>query len=139
MAQHVVQQRSRRMIPREVRQCAKAYPVRTPDVDLRQSRRQVQLEGCTYQMVEHLGGEALVIETGQAISVNRSVGGMLFMMSHAPEADRYLEVHTHPVVGRRTAYLMQVRWTKPVRNGANGGLVLVGCRRMFGPYQYFQM
>lgn len=64
---------------------------------------------------------------------------MLLMMSHAPEADRYLEVHTNPLVGKRTAYLVQVRWTKPVRIGTNGGLVLVGCRCTFGPYQYFQM
>lgn len=63
---------------------------------------------------------------------------MLFMMSHAPESDRYLEVHTNPVVGRRTAYLVQMRWTMPVRNGANGGLLLVGCPCTFGPYQCFR-
>ena len=139
MAQHVAQLRSPRKVRRELMKGAKGSLSRTPEVDLRRYRREVQLESCAYQMIEQLGGESLVIETGQALTVNRSAGGMLLIMSHAPETERYLEVHTNPICGRRTAYLMEVRWSKPVRQGAEGDLFLVGCRCTFSPCQYFQL
>ena len=141
MAQHIVPQ-----ISRQTRRHGAVQPGGDgygrvpvlPEVELRRYRRETQLQGCTYQMVECLESKALVIETGQAIAVNRSIGGMLLMMSHAPGSGKYLEVHTKPVMGRRTAYLMEVRWTKPIRSGSEGDLFLVGCRCAFGPCQYFQ-
>lgn len=139
MAQHVAQQRGQRAVQRELMKGAEAYLLRTPEIELRRHRRELQLQSCTYQMVEQLGAEALVIATGQAVTVNQSIAGMLLMMSHAPEVDRYLEVHTNPVLGRRTAYLMEVRWTKPIRSGAEADLFLVGCQHTFGPCQYFQL
>jgi len=59
-------------------------------------------------------------------------------MPRAPETGRYVEVHTGPTVGRRAAYLFEVRWSKPLPIESEGDLYLVGCQRTFGPLHYFQ-
>jgi hypothetical protein len=109
-----------------------------PETDRRQSTREAQAQPCSYEMVDQLGSEAIVVETGHAVALNRSAGGVRLLMSRAPEAAQYIEIHTAPILGRRAAYLFEVRWTKPVRNESEGGLYLVGCRRTFGPCHYVQ-
>jgi len=60
------------------------------------------------------------------------------LMSRIPDEGQCIELHSMPVLGRRAAYLLEVRWTKPVRIESEGELYLVGCQRTFGPCHYFQ-
>jgi hypothetical protein len=139
MAHHVTRQVTRQLRERAItsRQAGESVSLK-PGVDLRKACREVKSRPCSYQMVEQLASEAVVIQTGQAITINQSAGGMLLMMSNAPEAGRYLEIHTGPTVGRRAAYLLEVRWTKPIPIELEGKLYLVGCQRTFGPCHYYQ-
>jgi hypothetical protein len=139
MAEQHMEQRTRLIRERGVAQGAIAEFVWTgPEGELRQSTREAQCQPCSYQMIDHLGGQAIIIETGQAIALDRSAGGVRLLMSRAPEAGQYIEIHTAPVLGRRAAYLFEVRWTKPIRLQSEGGLYVGGCCRTFSPCHYFE-
>ncbi|HEY5626368.1 MAG TPA: hypothetical protein VIR79_00340 [Nitrospira sp.] len=107
-----------------------------PDFDSRATRREDQYELCSYEMVDHLGSESAILESGLAYTINRSEGGMLLLMPRAPETGRYLELHVGPTVGWRAAYVFEARWSKAVTIGSEGDLYLVGCQRTFGPCRY---
>ncbi|HSB44030.1 MAG TPA: hypothetical protein VLD60_03410 [Nitrospira sp.] len=109
-----------------------------PEGELRQTARVAQCQPCSYQMIDHVGGQAIVIETGHAIALDRNAGGVRLLMSRAPEAGQYIEIHTAPVLGRRAAYLFEVWWTKLFRLESKGGRYVAGCCRTFGPCNYFQ-
>lgn len=88
---------------------------------------------CSYEMIEVIEEEFLVIERGKAIILNRSVEGVLLCMRLAPHEKQLIEVHT-PCSGLyRTRIVFDIRWTRPFQVESVGNLYLVGCRRMFGP------
>ncbi len=49
MAQHVAQQRGLQAVQRELMNGAEAYLVRTPGIELRRHRRELQVQSCAYQ------------------------------------------------------------------------------------------
>lgn len=91
---------------------------------------------CSYEMLEGINEDSVVIEQGEAIAVNRSTEGMLLFMGMAPHAKQLIEVHTPRLGWGRTANVFEARWTRPVRVEPIGDLYLVGCRRIFGPCHY---
>jgi hypothetical protein len=91
---------------------------------------------CSYEMIEAIEEESVVIEQGKAITLNRSTEGMLLFMCQAPHVMQMIEVRTPCSRWGRAVTVFDVRWIRPVQVGSFGNLYLVGCRRMFGPCHY---
>ncbi len=102
-------------------------------------RREARMEYrgiCSYEVLEAIDEESVVIEQGEAFPINRSTEGMLLLMGQARQAKQLIEVHTRRSGWGRTANVFEVRWTRPVQVESLGNLYLVGCRRIFGPCHY---
>jgi hypothetical protein len=91
---------------------------------------------CSYEVLEAIDEESVVIEQGEAFALNRSTEGMLLLMGQAPHAKQLIEVHTSRSRWGRTVNVFETRWARPVQVESLGNLYLVGCRRMFGPCHY---
>ena len=91
---------------------------------------------CSYEMLEVINEDSVIIAQGEAIAVNRSTEGMLLFMGMALHAKQLIEVHTSPLAWGRTANVFEARWARQVRVESLGDLYLVGCRRIFGPCHY---
>jgi hypothetical protein len=91
---------------------------------------------CSYEMIEAIEEESVVIEQGKAIALNRSTEGMLLCMRQAPHARQLIEVHTPRYRWSRAVTVFDVRWIRPVQVGSFGKLYLVGCQRVLGPCHY---
>jgi hypothetical protein len=91
---------------------------------------------CSYEMIEAIEEESVVIEQGKAIALNRSTEGMLLCMRPAPHVMQMIEVRIPCYRWCRTATVFDVRWIRSVHMESFGHLYLVGCRRVFGPCHY---
>ena len=91
---------------------------------------------CTYEVLEADEDQSVVIEQGEAFTLNRSKEGILLVMGNAPQNTQSIEVHTSRFGWGKTVNVFEVRWSKPVQVEALGYLYLVGCRRTFGPCHY---
>ena len=91
---------------------------------------------CSYEMIEAIEEESVVIEQGEAITLNRSTEGVLLCMRQAPHVMQMIEVRTPRSRWGRTMTVFDVRWVRPVHVESYGHLYLAGCRRMFGPCHY---
>jgi hypothetical protein len=91
---------------------------------------------CSYEVLEAIEEESVVIEQGEAFTLNRSAEGILLLMGRAPHAKQLIEVHTSRSGWGRTVNVFEARWTEPVQVESLGNLYLVGCRRTFGPCHY---
>ena len=91
---------------------------------------------CSYEVLEAIEEESVVIEQGKVFALNRSTEGMLLLMVRAPHAKQLIEVHAPRFRWGRTVNVLEARWTRPVHVESLGNLYLVGCRRIFGPCHY---
>jgi hypothetical protein len=91
---------------------------------------------CSYEVLEAIDEESVVIEEGEAFALNRSTEGMLLFMGQASYGKQLIEVHTPRSGWGWTANVFEVRWTRPLQLESLGNLYLVGCRRIFGPCHY---
>ena len=91
---------------------------------------------CSYEMIEAIEEESVVIEQGKAIVLNRSTEGMLLCMRQAPHVMQMIEVRIPCYRWRRTATVFDVRWIRPVQVRSFGNPYLVGCQRVLGPCPY---
>jgi hypothetical protein len=91
---------------------------------------------CSYEVLEAIEGESIIIGQGEAFALNRSTEGILLLIAMAPHAKQLIEVHTPRFGWGRTVNIFETRWTKPVQVEALENLYLVGCRRIFGPLRY---
>lgn len=91
---------------------------------------------CSYEVLEAIDEESVVIEQGEAVALNRSAEGILLFMRQAPHSKQLIEVHTSRSGWGKTMIVFDVRWMKPVQTESFGNLYLVGCRRIFGPCHY---
>lgn len=91
---------------------------------------------CSYETLEAIDEQSVVIERGDAFALNRSTEGMLLFMDQAPHAKQVIEVHTPRSGWGWAANVFEVRWTRLVQVESLGNLYLVGCRRIFGPCHY---
>jgi hypothetical protein len=84
-----------------------------------------------------LSPNSVMVEEGVGVKVNQSQSGMLLLTSSALPKGKLLEVHTDGTATRPAFSMVEVRWSKPIRNSSEGQLHLVGCRRTFGPSHYW--
>jgi hypothetical protein len=76
--------------------------------------------------------DGAILEEGQGTAVNDSPTGMRLLLGVAPSKGQLLEIQTNDQKLERAICLVEVCWTKPLRQDAQGALYLVGCRQNFG-------
>jgi hypothetical protein len=91
---------------------------------------------CSFEMLEAIDEDSVVIEQGEAVVLNRSTEGILLFMGQAPHEKQLIEVHMSRIGWGRTANVYEARWARQVRVESLGNLYLAGCRRIFGPCHY---
>ncbi len=106
----------------------------------RQSRREERLalrRVCSYEMIEGLGEESIVIHQGEAFALNICSDGILLLMDQTPQIQQLLEIHTLSSKRSHVLTLFEVCWTRQIQFGMHGRKCLVGCKLTFGPSPYF--
>ena len=74
----------------------------------------------------------VIREEGHGTAVNDSPTGMRLLLSVAPSKGQLLEIQTNDRTLARSICLVEVCWTKPLQEDAEGALYLVGCRQNSG-------
>jgi hypothetical protein len=92
---------------------------------------------CEFELCESIDEDTVVIQQGEAYTLNRSAHGVLLLMGAPPHRNQLLELHIPESWWRHSMTLFEVQWTKPVQVESQGELFLVGCRLMFGPSRYW--
>jgi hypothetical protein len=98
------------------------------------SERAALLRPIPYEMTAPLEGPVASIQSGKALSLNISSGGMLVLMEQAPDVNQVLKVYVPtPVTVAETPTLAEVRWARriPFGQGTGAGPYLVGLKFMF--------
>jgi len=76
--------------------------------------------------------DGAILEEGHGTAVNDSPTGMRLLLGVAPPKGQLLEIQTDDRTLERAICLVEVCWTQPLREDAQGALYLVGCRQNFG-------
>jgi len=98
----------------------------------RRETRSPRISPCTYGLTRSVDRDGAILEEGHGTAVNDSPTGMRLLLGVAPSKGQLLEIQTgHSTLGRAIC-LVEVCWTKPLREDAQGALYLVGCRLNFG-------
>lgn len=108
-----------------------------PHRESRQEERQILGHGCSYEMIEELGEDSIVIHHGEALALNISSEGILLLMDRARQVQQLLEIHTLSSKRSHSVALFEVCWARQIQIGVHGCKCLAGCRLTFGPSPYF--
>jgi hypothetical protein len=76
--------------------------------------------------------DVAIREEGRGTAVNDSPTGMRLLLGVAPSKGQLLEIQTNDRTLARSISLVEVCWTKPLREDTQETLYLVGCRQSFG-------
>lgn len=90
-------------------------------------------QSCSYQVLEAIEEESVIIRQGEAFALNRSKEGMLLLMGQALFDKQLFEVQSPDAGSGRTVNVFETRWARPIPVESLGKLHLVGCQRIFGP------
>ena len=112
------------------------HPSETDTPERRTKARTVRMSPCTFGMMHSREGGVATLEEGEGTVVDDSATGFRLLLGIAPPGGQLLEIQTAQSL-KRSIYLLEVCWTKPVRQEARGQLYLVGCRLMFGPSHFW--
>lgn len=105
---------------------------RSVQTERRRETRRPRISPCTYGLMRSVDRDGAILEEGQGTAVNDSLTGMRLLLGIAPSKGQLLEIHTGHLTHERAICLVEVCWTKPLREDAEGALYLVGCRQNFG-------
>lgn len=106
----------------------------------RPSRQEERLDlrrVCSYEMIEGLGEDSIVVHQGEAFALNICSEGILLLMDQTPQVQQLLEIHTLSSKRSHVLTLFEVCWTRQIQIGVHDSKCLVGCRLTFGPSPYF--
>ncbi len=92
---------------------------------------------CSYEMIEGLDEDSIVIHQGEALALNISPEGILLLMDQVPQVQQLIEIHTANSKKSHILTLFEVCWTRQIQFGVQDCQYLVGCRLTFGPSPYF--
>ena len=98
------------------------------------SERAALLRPIPYEMTMPPEASTASTQSGKALSLNISSGGMLVLMDQSPEVAQVLKIYVPtPISMAETPTLAEVRWTKKLSLGKPGGYgaYFVGLRFMF--------
>ena len=107
----------------------------TDTPERRTEARTVRLSPCTFGVMHSTEGGVATLEEGEGTVIDDSATGFRLLLGIAPPGGQLLEIQTAQSM-KRSIYLLEVSWTKPVRKEERGRLYLVGCRLVFGPSHY---
>jgi len=105
---------------------------RPVQAERRRETRRPRISPCTYGLMRSVHREGAILEEGHGTAVNDSATGMRLLLGIAPPKGQLLEIQTSYSTLGRAICLVEVCWTKPLRQDAQGALYLVGCRLNFG-------
>jgi hypothetical protein len=105
---------------------------RSVQAERRREIRRPRISPCTYGLTRSVDRDGAILEEGQGTAVNDSSTGMRLLLGVAPSKGQLLEIQTSHSTRERTICLLEVCWTKPLREDEEGTLYLVGCRQNFG-------
>ena len=108
------------------------HGVKPLHVERRREARNVRISPCTYGLMRSVDHDGAMFEEGHGTAVNDSPTGMRLLLGVAPSKGQLLEIQTGNSTLGRAICLVEVCWTKPLREDAEGVLYLVGCRLNFG-------
>ncbi|HEY6973497.1 MAG TPA: hypothetical protein VI359_04250 [Nitrospiraceae bacterium] len=114
-----------------------ARRTKTDTPERRREVRTVRMRLCTFGMMHATERGVVTLEEGEGTVVDDSGTGMRLLLGIAPLEKQLLEIQTVQSFLKRSIYLVEVCWTKPVREDAQGRLFLVGGRLLFGPSHYW--
>ncbi len=98
----------------------------------RRETRRPRISPCTYGLMRSVDRDGAILEEGHGTAVNDSPTGMRLLLGIAPSKGQLLEIQTNDRMLARALCLVEVCWTKPLREDEQGALYLVGCRQNFG-------
>src|SRR3989454_3890858 len=101
--------------------------------DCRRAERAVFMEYCPYEISESLGGDAIAIHQGEALSVNVSKGGMLLLMDQHPPVQQVFEIQLPASTKGKTPGRVEVSWTRQISREDCDSRFLVGVKLLFDP------
>jgi hypothetical protein len=108
----------------------------SPPVTRQYPERVALIRPITYEMIREIAPEAVhrepgVAETGEALSMNISSGGMLLLMDWDPQVGQVMKIHVPtPVSGAVTRTLAQICWKRPVPMVRSNGTYFVALKYM---------
>ena len=129
-------QRKQKVGNKDIDQVSVVTPVMANLPERRREARMDYRHMCSYAVFEPIEGKSVVIEQGEAFSLNRSTEGILLLMGQAPHEKPLIELHTPGSGWGRTVTVFETRWIKPVQVELLGSLYLVGCQRVFDSCHY---
>ena len=95
----------------------------------RRETRRPRISPCTYGLMRSVDRDGAILEEGCGTAVNDSPTGMRLLLSVALSKGQLLEIQTDDRTLERPICLLEVCWTKPLRQDAEEALYLVGCRQ----------
>ena len=95
----------------------------------RRQTRRPRISPCTYGLMRSVDRDGAIFEEGRGTAVNDSSTGMRLLLGIAPPKGQLLEIQTNDRLLARALCLVEVCWTKPLREDEQGALYLVGCAR----------
>lgn len=98
------------------------------------SERAALLRPIQYEMTVPVEGPAAANQSGRALSLNISRGGMLVLMDRPPAIDQVLKIYVPtPITAAETPTLAEVRWTRklPFGQSQSAAPYFVGLKFMF--------
>ena len=98
----------------------------------RRETRRPKISPCTYGFMRSVDRDVAIREEGRGTAVNDSPTGMRLLLGVAPSKGQLLEIQTNDRTLARSISLVEVCWTKPLREDTQETLYLVGCRQSFG-------
>jgi hypothetical protein len=108
-----------------------------PLSDRRQEVRVHESKVCVYGLCELTKDERVVIEQGEAYSLDLSAHGVLVLMGRKPRHRQLLELHVPQSGWEYAVNLYEVQWTKILPVESHGNLFLVGCRLLLEASRYW--
>jgi hypothetical protein len=116
----------------DVMQMEWEWPIR--DSHENHSERAALLRSILYEMTAPESRNGNIVNSGKALSLNISSGGMLVLMDKAPDIEQVLKIYVPtPVTIAETPTLAEVRWTRklPIGDLDKHVTYFVGLKFMF--------
>ena len=111
------------------------HSAKPPHHERRRETRSPRISPCTYGLMRSVDRDGVTLEEGFGTVVNDAPSGMQLLLCIAPPHGQFLEIQTNDRTLKNVVYLVEVCWTKLLREEAQGALYLVGCRLNFGAVQ----
>jgi hypothetical protein len=114
----------------EVAQASGMLPAATVSPERRCETRVEYRCMCSYEVLEAVGEELVVIEQGEAFALNSSTEGVLLFLGQPLHGKQLIRVDIARSGRDQIGNVFESRWTKPVQMESLGNLYLIGCRRI---------